>query len=214
MVLVGRETESGGGPTDLFALARQPDGGGRRGGGDRGSAVTGAGVFEAAAACRRRAGGDDHGRVRAAAVARILRGAWCVRAPGGTDLADRHDHRASPMGCRRNRTHRRREGSINNQNRRPCRDLGRQRRFPVDAPASSTAPRWRRCRSHSRCGSAWPPWRRPCSPRPTPSSTASATPDGNAISTTWSATATGTPPATHDGLTQIAPPMRADGGRP
>ena len=48
----------------------------------------------------------------------------------------------------------------------------------------------------------------------TPSSTASATPDGNAISTTWSATATGTPPATHDGLTQIAPPMRADGGRP
>lgn len=133
-MLVGRETESGGGPTDLFALARQPDGGGRRGGGDRGSAVTGAGVFEAAAACRRRAGGDDHGRVRAAAVARILRGAWCVRAPGGTDLADRHDHRASPMGCRRNRTHRRREGSINNQNRRPCRDLGRQRRFPVDAP--------------------------------------------------------------------------------
>ena len=79
----GRETESGRGPTDLFALA---DSLADAIGGAvviQLTAVAGAGVFEAAAARRLCAGGDNPGTPVTRTAARIVRGPWSLRPPGG-----------------------------------------------------------------------------------------------------------------------------------
>ena len=113
LVLEGRETESGRGPTDLFALA---DSLAEATGGaviieDRLSRVL---AYSQAAATRRPgAGGDHHRATGTGAVARILRRPWRVRTSGGLRRTavrrrgprSRHDRAHGGRGAVGTRTH-------------------------------------------------------------------------------------------------------------
>ena len=113
LVLEGRETESGPRPNRSVRTGRQSGGRHRRRGRHPGSAVAGAGVFEAAAARRPGAGGDNPGTTDTGTAARIVRGPRRIRPPGGLRRTavrprgrrTRHDRAHGGGGALGTRTH-------------------------------------------------------------------------------------------------------------